>query len=119
MRMILMFCIVLIPYFSFSQIVEDVNLAEKPEVQYIDIYSQPKGLSGKVVIIVNYGQVIKDALDFHYVKDDAGKKYQFNNIQDALNKFYGWGWELVTFYSEGNQFGGITHAVLKRKDKTP
>jgi hypothetical protein len=117
--MLILLLLLTIAQSIYAQKVEDIDLSAKPEIQYIDIFSQPKGLSGKVVIVVNYGQAMKDLLDLHYVKDENGKNYQFNNLQDALNKFYGWGWELVTFYSEENRYGDITHAVMKRKDKTP
>lgn len=119
MKIILVLAIILSPFMSFSQLVEDVNLDEKPEIQYIDISCHYKGDLSKCAVAVNYGQPSKGLLNFYYVKDANGKNYYFNNLPDALNKFYGWGWELVTLYNEENQFGGITHAVMKRKAKIP
>lgn len=119
MKVILVLAIILSPFKSFSQLVEEVNLDEKPEVQYIDISCHYKGDLSKCAVAVNYGQPSKGLLNYYYVKDANGKNYYFNNLQDALNKFYGWGWELVTFYPVEELLGEGKHAVMKRKTKTP
>lgn len=104
----------LFPSLSFGQIVDGKNLADDMDIDYLDIYTQPKGVSDKVFIAIEYGQEVGTYDSPPRVMDSNGKPMVFNSLIDALNKFSKWGWELNTIYTSNNSG---KHAVLKRKAK--
>ena len=102
-----------------AQIVDGVNLSEKPEVDYLEIVGTAKIFSRKNVVSVDYGQKVDWDTDTR-VEDDNGKVISFNSMMDAVNRFSGWGWELMFAYdvSTGQGGGTVYHYVMKRKEKT-
>jgi hypothetical protein len=107
--------------FSFiglkGQTVDGVNLAEKREVEYLQLVGYSQGLfKKKMVVIVDYGQKIKAFDTDTRVEGSDGKPIIFNSMMDAMNQFNGWGWELLTTYYVSVQGSGdVLHYVLRRK----
>jgi len=105
------------PWCGWGQIVDGVNLADKPEIDYLEIMGINMGLfKKKIVVIVDYGQKIAAFEDNTSVQDSDGKKFIFNSMMDAVNKFSEWGWDLMFAYDVNTGQGGtVYHYVMRRK----
>ncbi len=100
-----------------AQVIDGVNLADKKDLDYIEILGVNQGVfKQKLVIVVDYGQKIKAFESDTRVEGADGKPIEFNSMMDAVNRFSAWGWELQTTYalSVGNN-GSVLHYVFKRK----
>lgn len=118
MKKTLLFLMLFAPLFANSQIVDGVNLAERLDIDYLEIQGYNMGMFKKrIVVIVDYGQKIKMFDSDTRVEDENGKPIVFNSMIDAVNRFSGWGWELQFAYavSTGTNGGSIYHYVLRRR----
>lgn len=106
------------PVVLLAQTVDGVNLAEKKEVEYVEIMGLNQGMfTKKLVVIVDYGQKIKAFESDTRVEGDDGKPIVFNSMIDAVNRFSGWGWELMFAYDVNSGSGGtVYHYVMRRKN---
>lgn len=101
--------------YSFSQTVNDIPIKDI-DVEYIQIVGTAKLMSNKVSIQIDFGQENsywsnKDAI----VKDETGKKVEFNSMIDALNFMSKNGYKFVQAYTitVGNQ--NVYHYLMKKK----
>ncbi len=80
--------------FSKSQ-AQQVNGIRLTEINtpYIEIYEDVIWFSDKVGIRLNYGQLM-ESRENSLIKDDNGKKLEFNSLLDCVNKMKSYGYEL-------------------------
>ncbi|MDN3587450.1 hypothetical protein QWY86_12265 [Pedobacter aquatilis] len=81
-----------------AQTVNGVRLSEI-HADFIEIKGSGRPFSDKTLISIEYGQVVQD-YNSVVVKDDSGKRMEFNSTIDFLNKFKNYGYELFRVYSE-------------------
>ena len=110
------FCLTIIGLTSVhSQTVNDVPI-KNIDVEYIQIVGTSKMLSNKLTIELDFGQEDKlfNAKDTQ-VKDENGKRLEFNSMIDALNFLSKNGYEFVDAYAItiGNQ--NVYHYMLRKK----
>lgn len=117
MKAIFLFVVLWSPLFLCGQVVDGVNLAEKKEIDYLEIVGYNQGVfKKKIVVIVDYGQKIKAFETDTRVEGADGKPIVFNSMMDAVNQFSGWGWELMFAYDVNTGQGGtVYHYVLRRR----
>jgi hypothetical protein len=97
-----------------AQNVNGVRLTDM-HVDYIQIRAEKRPFSDKQWIVLEYGQKKEDYSEL-YIKDDNGKKLEFNSALDCLNKMKGYGYELFSVYTEQvDQNSNRPVYVLKRK----
>jgi hypothetical protein len=108
-----------IPFFSFSQVVDGLDIGKMETIDYLEILGTDLGVFKKKIIIqVDYGQKFKLGETDMTVEGEDGKAIIFNSMMDAVNRFNNWGWELQFAYNVSNgQGGAIYHYVFKRKEK--
>lgn len=115
MKKLLFVLVVCAPWVGWGQIVDGVNIGEKTEVDYLEIVGTQKVFSRKNVVSVDYGQKVDWDTDTR-VEDENGKVVSFNSMMDAVNRFSGWGWELMFAYDVSTGQGGtVYHYVMRRK----
>jgi hypothetical protein len=99
----------------YSQTVNDVPIKEI-DVDYIQIVGQSKAFSNKLVIEIDFGQENKffSSKDTQ-VKDENGKRLEFNSMIDALNFFSANDYNFINAYTItlGNQ--NVYHYILKKR----
>ncbi|WP_145857628.1 hypothetical protein [Pedobacter suwonensis] len=84
-------------------------------VDYIQIRSVKSLLADKQWIALEYGQKIGDYSEL-YIRDDDGKKLEFNSAIDGVNKMKAYGYELFSVYAEQiDKDSNRPVYVLKRK----
>ncbi|HRI58348.1 MAG TPA: hypothetical protein PK228_01450 [Saprospiraceae bacterium] len=106
------------PVWVRGQTVDGVNLGEKKEVEYVELVGVAKMFSQKITVRVDYGQKFDWDNDTK-VDGPDGKAIVFNSMMDAVNRFSGWGWELMFAYDVSTGQGGtVYHYVMRRKGKT-
>ncbi|WP_293742782.1 hypothetical protein [uncultured Pedobacter sp.] len=72
-------------------------------------------LADKQWIALEYGQKAGDVSEL-YIRDDDGKKLEFNSALDAVNKMKAYGYELFSVYMEQiDKDSNRPVYVLKRK----
>jgi hypothetical protein len=115
---VVLLCTIIFKPASSQVIVNDVNINELPDVQYIQMVAIAKLLSvSKVTITVDYGQPYKMSEDTKISGVDK-KPIVFNSNMDALNFLDKNGWEFVNSYPVTSAGGGsVYHYLLKRKEK--
>lgn len=84
---------------------------ENNKFVYCEIFSSMKGMSGKQVYAIDFGQKSELQKDKIY-KDEAGKPLIFDSMIDAMNYMAENGWELVQVYVPVEP---ATRYVLKKK----
>lgn len=97
-----------------AQNVNGVKLTDI-HVDYIQLRAVKSFLADKQWIAFEYGQKVGDYSET-YIRDDNDKKLEFNSALDCLNKLKGYGYELLSVYTE--QTGTDSNRpvyVLKRK----
>lgn len=102
MKNLLIACFLALPFLSNSQTIGETNLDERKDIEYITLMPILEGKNPRAAnwaIGVDLGFMQKDG----FVKDAEGKHELFVSATGALNKFYGWGWELVSIYDLQNQ----------------
>lgn len=78
-----------------SAYAQDSTLVE----QYCELVSQPRALSNKVTIDVNFGEERKFFSGDKRLRDEVtGKVKKFNSLVDALNYMGAQGWKLVNAF---------------------
>ena len=102
--------------FAFSVQAQTVNGIRLSEIKadYIELSAIKNGFSEKTWIMLEYGQKTWDNQDV-YVKDDAGKKLEFNSAIDGVNQMKNYGYELFQVYSLSSGGDFQKYYVLKRK----
>lgn len=102
---------------------DQVELSKNEAKQeYCMILATQKLLSTKVSISVDFGQEWSFWKDKRSLKDESGKRLQFNSVIDALNYMSSQGWDFVNAYSLTVGQQNVLHYVMKRdlteEDKT-
>jgi len=118
MKAILFFVALCAPWVGWGQVVDGVNLADKKEVEYLQLLGIDMGIfKKKLTVIVDYGQKIKVFDTDTRVQDEKGDPIVFNSMVDALNHFNSHGWEFVTAYAIKNDgtTGSTYHYLMRRK----
>jgi hypothetical protein len=99
----------------YSQTVNDIPIKEI-DVDYIQIVGQSKSFSNKLTIEIDFGQENKffSSKDTQ-VKDENGKRLEFNSMIDALNFFSANDYNFINAYAltSGNQ--NVYHYLLEKK----
>ncbi len=97
-----------------AQNVNGVKLTDI-HVDYIQVRAVKSFLAEKQWIALEYGQKVDDYSEF-YIRDDNGKKLEFNSAIDCVNKMKGYGYELFNVYAEQiDKDSNRPVYVLKRK----
>jgi hypothetical protein len=118
MKNMLLFVALCAPVWVRGQTVDGINLAEKKEIEYVQLLGIDMGIfKKKLTVIVDYGQKIKAFDTDTRVQDEKGEPIIFNSMVDALNHFNGQGWEFVTAYAISNPGtnGSTYHYLMRRK----
>lgn len=97
-----------------AQIVNGIRLTDI-NANYIQVKEVKRTFAQKVFVTVEYGQIADD-LDNICIKDDLGKKMEFNSALDFVNKAKSYGYELFQVFS-ARKWKSDSNAVyvLKRK----
>src|SRR5690606_23634445 len=82
--------------------------------EYCMILATSKFLSTKVTIEVDFGQAWSFWKDKRSLKDENGKRLNFNSVIDALNYMSSEGWEFVNAYAVTVSSQNVYHYVMKR-----
>jgi len=101
----------------FSAKAQNVNGVRLSDIHsdYIEVKGYARPFSNKVVISLEYGQVVED-FNTVVIKDDAGKRMEFNSVIDFVNKFKNYGYEPFQVYSEQDgKDSGRSVYLMKRK----
>jgi hypothetical protein len=129
----IIFLLLLLPLFSFSQVSNDSNTVIQPETPnqikpqiqnelistnytnsrdyYCEIVGIGKLLSSKVTVEIDFGEHRKFFEDSR-LKDANGNLIVFNSMIDALNFMGGLGWKLHSTMVISGQYGSVYHYVL-------
>ena len=99
-----------------AQIVDGVDIWKDSTVTYVQIMGSTGLLSRKVTISVDYGQKLDWGTDTR-IEDQNGKVIKFNSLIDALNYFYGKGWDFLTAFTVSVGNSNVYHYTLKRVGK--
>lgn len=118
MKNLILFLALVAPVMGWGQTVDGVDLATHTGIDYVEIVGFNQGLfKKKIVVIVDYGQKITAFESDTRVQGPEGKPIIFNSMMDAVNRFSGWGWQLMFAYDvNAGQAGTVYHYVLRRKD---
>jgi len=99
----------------FTQAQEQVELNKKDaKEEYCMILATSKLLSTKLTIQVDFGQEWSFWKDKRSLKDETGKRIEFNSVIDALNYMAADGWEFVNAYAITVGQQNVYHYVMKR-----
>ena len=97
-----------------AQTVNGVRLSDI-HADYVEIKASVRPFSDKILISLEYGQIVREFNDV-VVKDDGGKRIEFNSVLDFVNKFKNYGYEAFQVYSEQNGKDNSKPVyVMKRK----
>jgi len=97
-----------------AQTVNGVRLTDI-NVNYIEVEEIKRAFSQKVFVSVEYGQIADD-LNNTCIKDDLGKKMEFDSALEFVNKAKSYGYELFQVFSARKwKSDSNTVYVLKRK----
>ena len=81
---------------------------------YCELVGTSKLLSNKVKVQVDYGHETSFWKGISYMKDENGKKIEFNSMVDAMNYFGKQGWEFVQAYTVTMNNQNVYHWLLKK-----
>ncbi|MFW0714948.1 hypothetical protein [Pedobacter sp. N23S346] len=97
-----------------AQTVNGVRLTDI-NANYMQVKEIKRTFAQKVFVSVEYGQIADD-LNKTCIKDDLGKKMEFDSALDFVNKAKSYGYELFQVFSE-REWKSDSNAVyvLKRK----
>jgi len=96
-----------------SQTVNGLRLSEI-RADYIQLRGNKRTFSDKFQIGLEYGQNTQNEENI-YIKDDKGKKMEFESTLEFVNKMKNYNYELFQVFSERDGDSSITVYVLKRK----
>ncbi|MCX2582228.1 hypothetical protein [Pedobacter sp. MR22-3] len=94
-----------------AQIVNGIRLTDI-KADYIQVRADERVLARTFFITIEYGQLTND-WENTVLKDDDGKKIQFNSALDFINKAKSYGYELFQVFTEGEKRDVVY--LLKRK----
>ena len=101
-------------HYAKAQTVNGVRLSEI-KTDYIQVKGIKRTFSDKIFISLEYGQMV-NSIEDSYIKDDDGKKMEFDSALDFVNKTKHYGYELFQVFSElTNNDSSRAVYVLKRK----
>ena len=90
------------------------------DVKYIEVIGVEKAMSNKVSVRLDFGQDSKyfsANVKSMVIKDELGKKVEFNSVVDALNFMDKLGWKFIAVYGVGLNSGvKESHFVMKKED---
>lgn len=100
-----------------AQTINDVPL-KNINVEYVQIVGTAKLFSLKLTIQIDFGQNVSfwSGQDEMNLKDETGKKIEFNSMIDALNFMSSNGYEFVNAYAITVQNQNVYHYLLRKKD---
>lgn len=81
---------------------------------YCELVGTAKFMSNKVRVQVDYGQESSFWKGISYMKDENGKKIEFNSMVDAMNYFGKQGWEFVQAYTVTMNNQNVYHWLMKK-----
>ena len=97
-----------------AQTVNGIRLTEL-KAGYIELSAVSSTFEDKLWIKLEYGQKVSELNDV-CIKDDNGKRLEFNSAIDGVNKLKNYGYELFSVYTDQiNQTSNRPVYVLKRK----
>jgi len=97
-----------------AQTVNGIRLTEL-KADYIEVSAVRSTFADKLWIKLEYGQKVSELNDA-CIKDDEGKRLEFNSAIDGVNKLKSYGYELIHVYtSQIDSSGNRPVYVLKRK----
>ena len=82
---------------------------------YCELIGTQKLLSTKMVVQVDYGQKTTFFEGVDFIRDENGKRVDFNSMIDAMNFMGTQGWEFVQAYIVTSGQTQVYHWVLKRE----
>ena len=97
-----------------AQTVNGIRLTEL-KASYIEVSAVSSTFADKLWVKLEYGQKVSELNDA-CIKDDAGKRLEFNSAIDGVNKLKNYGYELFNTYTEQIDKDNTRPVyVLKRK----
>ena len=112
----IVFAFTLTAWTGFGQVtVEDVNINELKDVEYVELIIVKRIMSTKVSVFVDYGQPVK-LLKPHVIKDENGQSIIFDSNIHALNFMDKRGWEFVSNNVSTSNSQNVYYYLLKRKE---
>lgn len=104
-----------LPFVSFSQIIDNVNLQEE-DIKYIRVQASQKGFNAKKFnFIIDYGQDGSQYNANQVIKDKEGKVANLQRPVDCINFFYKHGWEYVETITYNLGSGNIAEHLTFKK----
>lgn len=116
MKTLLSLFLVVLPFVCMAQVqVDGIDINKKEDISYVKLLASQKGLSTKVIISIDYGQLRK-LFKASVIKDSAGKNKVFNSGIDALNFMEANGWQYIDSYPITVGNSNVLHYLLKKKE---
>ena len=100
-------------FITLALIISTVGLYANNYI-YCELVGTAKFMSNKVRVQVDYGQESSFWKGISYMKDENGKKIEFNSMVDAMNYFGKQGWEFVQAYTVTMNNQNVYHWLLKK-----
>ena len=98
-----------------GQTINDVPMKDI-NIPYVQIVGRSKFLSTKLTIEIDFGQADKLWTNKEFqVRDENGKKMEFNTMIDALNFMSKNGYEFVQAYAFAVENQNVYHYLLRKK----
>lgn len=117
-KVVLITLLACMSFLGFAQEKTEELSQSRAKEEYCMILATAKLLSTKVNIDVDYGQKMSFWKNTSAVKNEEGKRKDFNSVIDALNYMSSEGWEFVNAYSLTVGNSNVLHYVMKRDLKT-
>lgn len=97
--------------------VNGVDLSQKPELEYIEIFLESRAFNGsgrQFFALVDYGQLIRFPADNgkHRLQDKTGTDYKFNSEIEVFNLLHKESWLYQSTYVLGESY---RYHIFKRK----
>lgn len=105
---------------SYAQTVDDVPIKEIG-TEYIQIVGREKLLSNKVNVEIDFGQGVPlfGNIKHSVIKDEDGKKMEFNSMVRALNFFSQYGYEFVQAYTTRDESSNTVYYLMRKRKAVP
>lgn len=98
-----------LPFLS-AQTIDGVPM-EKLNMEYIQIVGTSKVFKNKMIVTVDYGQ---NSRQQGVIKEQNGKKMEFNSMIDALNFFTEYGYAFENAYAITVSGSNVYHYILRK-----
>ena len=89
--------------------------AQQQNYVYCQLVGTGKLFSSKVTVQADFGQQTTFWKEVDYIKDENGKKINFNSMVDAMNFMGTQGWEFVQAYVVTVNSQNVYHWLLKKE----